>query len=110
MRDNGSCPDGAKCEYSHDKAIIDAAKKKKKEKEDKKKAGKGGGQNKGSKGDGKNDKKGSGNGNKSKMICRDFNNPSKGCLRGSTCHFLHEQPAMAAARPTTAPATAGASS
>ena len=114
MRDNGSCTEGAKCEYSHDKAIIEAAKKKKKEYEDKKN-NKGGnkGDKKGSKGNGK----GSGKAGKAaKIICRDYNNPAKGCLRGSACNFLHEQPAMAvprsvpAAPAAAAPASAGASS
>ena len=114
MRDNGSCPEGAKCEYSHDKAIIEAAKKKKKEYEDKKN-NKGGnkGDKKGSKGNGK----GSGKAGKAaKIICRDYNNPAKGCLRGSACNFLHEQPAMAVPRSVPAapaaamPASAGASS
>ena len=88
MRDTGACPDGDKCEYSHKKDIIDAAKEKKKS---------------GGKGKGKDKKGGKG---KVKQICRDFNTPGKGCLRGSTCHFLHEQPAMAAAPIASAPASA----
>ena len=90
MRDTGACPDGDKCEYSHKKDIIDAAKEKKKS---------------GGKGKGKDKKGGSGKG-KVKQICRDFNTPGKGCLRGSSCHFLHEQPAMAAAPIASAPASA----
>ena len=86
----GTCPDGDKCEYSHKKDIIDAAKEKKKS---------------GGKGKGKDKKGGSGKG-KVKQICRDFNTPGKGCLRGSSCHFLHEQPAMAAAPIASAPASA----
>ena len=88
MRDTGACPDGDKCEYSHKKDIIDAAKEKKKS---------------GGKGKGKDKKGGKG---KVKQICRDFNTPGKGCLRGSSCHFLHEQPAMAAAPIASAPASA----
>jgi len=113
MRDHGSCADGAKCEYSHDKTVIEAAKKKKKEYEDKKKKDGGKGDKKGAKGSGKGGNKA---GKAVKIICRDYNNPAKGCLRGSTCNFLHEQPAMAApksapAAPTAAaPASAGASS
>ena len=91
VRDTGTCPDGDKCEYSHKKDNIDAAKEKKN----------------GSKGKGKDKKSGNGKG-KVKQICRDFNTPGKGCLRGSTCHFLHEQPAMAAAHAAPAPASAGA--
>ena len=90
MRDTGACPDGDKCEYSHKKDIIDAAKEKKKS---------------GGKGKGKDKKGGNGKG-KVKQICRDFNTPGKGCLRGSSCHFLHEQPAMAAAPIASAPASA----
>ena len=89
MRDTGNCPDGDKCEYSHKKDIIDAAKEKKKN----------------GKGKGKDKKGGTGKG-KVKQICRDFNTPGKGCLRGSSCHFLHEQPAMAAAPVASAPASA----
>ena len=89
MRDTGNCPDGDKCEYSHKKDIIDAAKEKKKN----------------DKGKGKDKKGGTGKG-KVKQICRDFNTPGKGCLRGSSCHFLHEQPAMAAAPVASAPASA----
>ena len=92
MRDHGTCPDGEKCEYSHRRDIIDAAKMKKK--------GDG-------KGKGKDKKGGTGKG-KVRQICRDFNTPGKGCLRGSTCPFLHEQPAMAAAHAPAAPASAGA--
>ena len=57
MRDTGNCPDGDKCEYSHKKDIIDAAKEKKKN---------------GGKGKGKDKKSGNGKG-KAKQICRDFN-------------------------------------
>ena len=89
MRDIGTCPDGDKCEYSH---RIDVVKGKRKKKN------KNGGKVKDK------DKKG-GNG-KVKQICRDFNTPGKGCPRGSICHFLHEQPAMAAAH--VAPALASA--
>ena len=94
MRDTGTCtcPDGDKCEYSYKKAIIDAAKEKKKN---------------GGKGKGKDMKGGNGKG-KVKQIFRDFNTPGKGCLRGSTCHFLREQPAMAAAHVAPALASAGA--
>ena len=92
MRGTGNCPDGGKCEYSDKKDIIDAAKEKKKN---------------GGKGKGKDKKGGNGKG-KAKQICRDFNTPGKGCLRGSSCHFLHEQPAMAAAPSAPAPASAGA--
>ena len=101
LRDTGSCPDGDKCQYSHQKSLIDAAKKKKKEYEEAKK-----GNGKGKKGDSKG-KKGNGKG-KVRQVCRDFNTPGKGCLRGSTCPFLHEQPAMAAAHGPPASASAGA--
>ena len=94
MRDTGACPDGDKCEYSHKKDIIDAAREKKKKKN-------------GGKGKGKDKKGGNGKG-KVKQICRDFNTPGKGCMRGSSCHFLHEQPAMAVAPAAPAPASAGA--
>ena len=80
MRDTGNCPDGDKCEYSHKKDIIDAAQEKKKN----------------GKGKGKSKKSGIGKG-KVKLICRGFHTSGKGCLRRSSCHFLHEQPAMAAA-------------
>ena len=92
MRDTGACPDGDKCECSHKKDIIDAAKEK---------------NNNGGKGKGKDKKGGNGKG-KVKMICRDFNTLGKGCLRGSSCHFLHEQPAMAVAPAAPAPASGGA--
>ena len=55
-------------------------------------------------GKGKDKKGGIGKG-KVKQICRDFNMPGKGCLRSSSCHFLHEQPAMAAALVASAPAS-----
>ena len=92
MRDNGASPDGEKCEYSHRRDIIDAAKAKTK--------GNGKGKSK--------DKKGGNGKGKVKQICRDFKMPGKGCLRGSTCPFLHEQPAMAAAHAAPAPAPASA--
>ena len=92
MHDTGNCPDGDKCEYSYKKAIIDAANQKKKN---------------GGKGKGKDKKSGNGKG-KAKQICRDFNTPGEGCLRGSSCHYLHEHPAMAAAPSAPAPASAGA--
>ena len=91
MRDTHNCPDGDKCEYLHKKDIIDAAKEKKKN-------GKG-------KGKGK-DKKGDTGKGKAKQICHDFNTPGKRCLRGSSCHFLNEQPAKAAAPVASAPASA----
>ena len=87
--------DGAKCEagnsrpYSHDRQVIETAKKAKQGK------GKGGG-----KGKGKTEGKGKG-----KRICSFFNNGS--CQRGSACTFLHETPAMAAKAPEpAAPAAA----
>ena len=89
LRDGKTCAAGSSCPYSHDATVIAEAKAKKK--------GSGKGKNKGTKG-------GTGKG-KVKQICRDFNTPGKGCLRGSTCHFLHEQPAMAAT-PASAPASA----
>ena len=92
MRDTGTCPDGDKCEYSHKRDIIDAAKEKKKN---------------GGKGKGKDKKGGDGKGNV-KQICRDFDTPGQGCLRGSTCHFLHGQPATVAAHVAPASASAGA--
>ena len=89
MRDTGNCPDCDKCEYSHKKETIDVAKVKKKN----------------GKGKGKDKKGGTGKG-KVKHICRDFNTPGKRFLRGSSCHFLHEQPAMAAAPVASALASA----
>ena len=87
-RDTGNCPDGDKCEYSHKKVIIEAAKEKKKN----------------GKGKGK-DKKGGPGKVKAQQIFRDFNTPGKGCLRGSSRHFLYEQPAIAAAPVASAPAS-----
>ena len=79
---------------AQEKDIIDDAKKKKDDDDDddeKKKKN-------GGKGKGNGEKGGDGKG-KLKQICRDFNTPGKGCLRGPICHFLREQPAMAAAGP-----------
>ena len=89
MRDTGNCPDGDKCKYSHKTDIIHAAEEKKKK----------------SKGKGKDKKGGTGKG-KAKQICRDSNTPGKLCLRDLSCHFLHGQPAMAAASVASAPASA----
>ena len=78
VRDDAQCEAGNSCPYSHDRQVIETAKKAKQEK------GKGG-----DKGKGKNQGKG-----KDKRICSFFN--SEGCQRGSACTFLHETPAIAA--------------
>ena len=93
VRDGAKCEAGDSCPYSHDRQLIEAAKKAKQGK------GKGGG-----KSGGKGKTKGKGKG---KRICSFFNNG--GCQRGSACTFLHETPAMAAKAPeAAAPAAAPA--
>ena len=82
IRDGAKCEAGDSCPYSHDRQVIEAAKKAKQGK------GKGGSKSKG---------KGKGTG---KRICSLFNNG--GCQRGSACTFLHETPAMAAKTPEAA--------
>ena len=96
IRDGKQCPNGKSCPYSHQKDIIEKAKKAK-EAQQAKKAGKG---EKG-KGKGKDkDKKDKGAG-KGK-VCPYFN--GKGCNYGSACKMLHEAPAMAAAPKPSSPA------
>ena len=91
IRDGAKCEAGNSCPYSHDRQVIETAKKAKQGK------GKGGGKGKGK-------TKGKGKG---KRICSFFNNG--GCQRGSACTFLHETPAMAAKAPEpAAPAAAQA--
>ena len=84
VRDGAKCEAGDSCPYSHDRQVIEAAKKAKQGK------GKSGGKGKGK-------TKGKGKG---KRICSFFNNG--GCQRGSACTFLHETPAMAAKAPEAA--------
>jgi hypothetical protein len=94
LRDGAKCEAGDSCPYSHDRQVIEQAKKAKA-----KSKGKGKG------GDGKGKNKGKGKG-KVKGTCNFYNSPA-GCTRGSACPYLHEAPAMAA-KPTTAPEAAPA--
>ena len=84
VRDGKACPNGASCAYSHQKDVIDKAKKAKEAAQAGGK-GKGKGKDKGQKGKGKGKGK----------ICHFFNS-DKGCNNGSACKMLHEAPAMAA--------------
>ena len=84
VRDGKACPNGASCAYSHQKDVIDKAKKAKEAAQAGGK-GKGKGKDKGQKGKGKGKGK----------ICHFFNS-DKGCNMGSACKMLHEAPAMAA--------------
>ena len=90
VRDGKTCPNGKSCPYSHQKDIIEKAKKAKEAKQ----AGK---SKEGDKGKGKGgedkDKKG-GKGKGKGKICPYFND--KGCNFGSARKMLHEAPAMAA--------------
>ena len=86
VRDGKPCPNGASCAYSHQKDVIDKAKKAKEAAQAGGK-GKGKGKDKGQKGKGKGKGKG--------KICSFFNS-DKGCNMGSACKMLHEAPAMAA--------------
>ena len=86
LRDGKPCPNGAGCAYSHQKDVIDKAKKAK-EAAPAGGKGKGKGKDKGQKGKGKGKGKG--------KICHFFNT-DKGCNMGSACQMLHEAPAMAA--------------
>ena len=94
LRDGAKCEAGDSCPYSHDRQVIEQAKKAKA-----KSKGKGKG------GDGKGKNKGKGKG-KVKGTCNFYNSPA-GCTRGSACPYLHEAPAMAA-KPATAPEAAPA--
>ena len=87
LRDGKQCPNGAGCAYSHQKDVIDKAKKAKEASAGGK--GKGKGKDKGQKGNGKGKGKGKG------KICHFFNT-ERGCNMGSACQMLHEAPAMAA--------------
>ena len=84
VRDGKPCPNGKSCAYSHQKDVIEKAKKAKEEAQANKGKGKGKGKDKGKKGKGKGKGK----------ICPLFND--KGCNHGSACKMLHEAPAMAA--------------
>ena len=83
LRDGKPCPNGKSCQYSHQKDVIELAKKAK-EAKGKGKGDKGKGKGKGDKGKGKGKGK----------VCPFFND--KGCHYGSACKMLHEAPAMAA--------------
>ena len=84
VRDGKPCPNGKSCAYSHQKDIIEKAKKAKEDAQANKGKGKGGGKDKGKKGKGKGKGK----------TCPFFND--KGCNNGSACKMLREAPAMAA--------------
>ena len=91
IRDGAKCEVCNSCPYSHDRQVIETAKKVKQGK------GKGGG-----KGKGNTNGKG-----KDKLIYSFFKN--EGCQRGSACTFLHDTLAMAAKAPEpAAPAAAQA--
>ena len=85
IRDGKPCPNRKSCAYSHQKDIIEKAKKAKEEAQaNKGNKGKGKGKDKGKKGKGKGKGK----------VCPFCND--KGCNYGSACKMLHEAPAMAA--------------
>ena len=101
MRDHGSCKNGDRCEYSHDKAFVEAERKKKKEAERAAKqnsdsaaaASSGKGKGKGKEKGGGNSKggKGGGKGNQGKkQPCR-FWLTSRGCDKGDACPNKHDQ-------------------
>ena len=100
-RDHGSCKNGDRCEYSHDKAFVEAERKKKKEAERAAKqnsdsaaaASSGKGKGKGKEKGGGNSKggKGGGKGNQGKkQPCR-FWLTSRGCDKGDACPNKHDQ-------------------
>ena len=92
VRDGKTCPNGKSCPYSHQKDIIEKAKKAKEAKQ----AGKGkeGDKSKSKGGKDKDKDKKGGKGKGKGKICPYFND--KGCNFGSACKMLHEAPAMAA--------------
>ena len=101
MRDHGSCKNGDRCEYSHDKALVEAERKKKKEAERAAKqnsdsaaaasSGKGKGKGKEKVGGSSKGGKGGGKGSQGKkQPCRCWLT-SRGCDKGDACPHKHDQ-------------------
>ena len=93
MRDHGSCKHGDKCEYSHEKGLVEAERKKKKE-ADKAKGGdnsaaasSGKGKGKGKKGG---DKTGDKGGGEKRQACK-FWLTARGCDKGDACPHKHDK-------------------
>ena len=109
MRDRGTCSRGKECKYSHDRAVVDEARRrqsrdKKSGQQDKNRAAKVDDhakyedrkkQDKDPKGKGKGGRKGDGKGSsespKKDKPCR-FYNSTGGCRKGSRCQFSHDGP------------------